>query len=271
MLDVSKIRVNLRRRIVYHNKKYGTDLSVENFDKLNRRDLLRAEKRLKRAQQQVKFERKKAALLERAKEAGATINPANIRGNKTLERALTAVKKAERERITKSELDSFMNRLQHYNTIKRFKREGDDRLYFVPKTRRELNKFSRILSHAERGEMKKVAGLLKSGNKNFREFTRFNNNGQEDFKSYVYKANYLNSLRENGWSELADIIEKYGIPLIRELTDIGFHIDFFGYLDEHGEEADLEDYVLSGLEYAIDSLSPQYRAELTRYVKKHKN
>lgn len=268
--DLSKLRVNLRRRVLYHNKKYNTEYPVDNFSDLSKSDIKRVEKWLKREQKRVKFERKKNALLEAAIQAGLNLRGDTIRGEKSLDKARQRLKIFKSNAITKLELDAFMNRLQRYNTEMRFKRQGDNRLYFVPKNKKELIKFTKILDLAENKKFSEITKILKSGKKSFREFTRHNNNGQENFRDYIYKNNYLNSLRENGWGELADVIEKHGIQLIKELTDFGFHIDFFGYADDYCDGMDYEDYVLTGLENLADKVSPQFQADLKRYVKKHK-
>lgn len=278
MQDLEKIRNSLRRRITRHNFLYDTAISTANISKMPLSKLSNLERKLKTAQNKVKFERQKTNLLKKASQNNIKINPATIRGAVSLQRARAKVDNAvRRERNFEQKLDGFVKRVREYNRQLK-KSENSKRIALRPRNLKELRKYEKGLDQLEKGNLNKAKKHLglKPLDDIRKETIRRDVREAKAIKGYTYKDRvfYQTSVQEayhSALPELADLLIKGGESLVLELQAQGFTlIEYSDSFRADREGFEPTEFILSMLEDTVSGLSDFNQSLVYEFLAKYR-
>lgn len=270
---------SLIRKVKYFNKKAIVKLNESEFNAIN--SLSEYNKKLKKfekAKKDNKFNIEKLKLEEKYNKFNHTLP--NIKNLKDLQKAKEGLsnisKEFKEQNLSLSEVDEFIQRVREYNKKLTLK-QNSNRIRLLPRTKKELDIYNKVLDNAKEGNIEKAKKLLsRSKNKSLTEITYAHDLKQSiKYKSYTYRDYifYRTSLREakdSDFPELEEVLEKGGISMLLELAKNGFTlIEYSNSFIDTSEVTSQRDLIIAKLHSVSKYVNDVNRKIILDKIKKY--
>lgn len=261
-INKSNFIKNLRRRIDYLNKNYGSS-GFPSFDSSSSLKELRS---ISSSVKKSLDSAKRNKLLQAYSLAGNFIsNPAKTEKGlrNQIKRQETRKQLKERKRAEfENRANKVVNKIRDYNKTVKFSKPSE-LIHIAPKNEKELKKAEEIIKHLDNKD--KLSNLLKAkNNKLLKASTKMFSNSL--YMAYVYTQTSIEQAYASTIPELGDLFSSGGVMLVEDLREQGFTL--FEYANSLTDTSEDSEILLMKLASTIPFLSQRNKELVRNFVER---